>query len=101
MHKHGITSWTSTSFVRKPERQSAELVHEKDWSYHRLDIRMRNGVKLHKVEFVLGSDVDECALVFGRVAILGGGENLKALDATWRVELHSLPVMHFPLCSTS
>jgi hypothetical protein len=42
---------------------------EKEGAYHRLDIWMRNGVKLVEVQLILWTDVDVSALILRAIAV--------------------------------
>lgn len=40
-------------------------------AYHRLDIRMWNGIELGVFKFILRADVDECAFVLCTITVFG------------------------------
>ena len=47
---------------------------------HGLDIRVRHSVKLVELEFVIRTDVDVGALVFGAVTVLWGREDCRFIS---------------------
>lgn len=66
---------------------------------------MWNGVELVEFKLVLWTDVDVGALVFGAITVSGGREDYEALVIVQVnvniTRLVGLPVIHFPLCSSS
>jgi hypothetical protein len=72
-----LTSSTSMNSARMPAKRIRRVESGREcWeTYHRLDVRMGNGVELVVLQFECRADVDVCSLVFGRVAILGCRED--------------------------
>lgn len=71
----GVVFFTSST-LKNSVRRPADVIRRKnhrtevvDWTYHWLDIRMRDGVELVVLELQFGTNVDICSLILGRVAI--------------------------------